>query len=157
MEQAQQAAEEYVASLGYSDLRIAELIEFAQDYYAVVKENMGRGAMELLVDKATGAVGPDYGPNMVWNARYGMMGASASDRMTISAADALQIAQRWLDAYRPGQTPEPEPNAFYGYYTVYTLKDGQISGMLSVQGSTGQVWYHSWHGAFVQRAGASQK
>jgi hypothetical protein len=30
------------------------------------------------------------------------------------------------------------------------LKDGQIEEMLSVNGSTGQVWYHTWHGRFIQ-------
>ena len=29
------------------------------------------------------------------------------------------------------------------------LKDGQVEGMLSVNGSTGAVWYHNWHGAFI--------
>ncbi len=27
---------------------------------------------------------------------------------------------------------------------------GVISGMLSVHGEHGQVWYHTWHGDFVQ-------
>jgi len=30
------------------------------------------------------------------------------------------------------------------------LKDGKIYGMLSVNGYTGDVWYHSWHGYFIQ-------
>jgi hypothetical protein len=25
-----------------------------------------------------------------------------------------------------------------------------VAGMLSVNGYTGQIWYHTWHGAFVQ-------
>jgi hypothetical protein len=39
---------------------------------------------------------------------------------------------------------------FYGYYTVHTFKDSQIEGMLSVHGTSGQVWYHTWHGEFIQ-------
>ena len=35
----------------------------------------------------------------------------------------------------------------------YFLKDGEIEGMLSVHGSSGDVWYHSWHGDFVAMAG----
>jgi len=154
IQQAKEAVENYVARLGYSNLRVGEVIEFAQSYYAIVKESdTGIGAMELLVDKGSGFVGLEYGPNAMWNARYGMMGGSASGKMTISSQEALKIAERWLDTYRPGQAPEPEPDAFYGYYTIRTLKDGQISGMLSVQGSSGQVWYHNWHGAFVERIG----
>src|SRR5689334_2041281 len=35
-------------------------------------------------------------------------------------------------------------------YTVDFQKDGRLAGMLSVNGSTGAVWFHSWHGATVQ-------
>jgi len=41
------------------------------------------------------------------------------------------------------------PDSFPGYYTLHITKDGQISGMLSVNAFTGQVWYHTWHGTFV--------
>jgi hypothetical protein len=30
------------------------------------------------------------------------------------------------------------------------LEDGDIQGMLSVHSATGQVWYHTWHGGFIQ-------
>jgi hypothetical protein len=156
IQQAKEAAERYVASLGYNNLRVAEVMEYSQNYYALVQESdAGTGAMELLIDKSSGAVGPEYGPNMMWNAKYGMhrggmMGGRTSAAMTITPAEARQIAQRWLDTYRPGATPEQETDTFYGYYTVHTLKDGKISGMLSVNGSSGQVWYHTWHGNFVQ-------
>jgi hypothetical protein len=160
IQQAKEAAERYVASLGYSNLRVAEVMEFSQNYYALVQESdTGIGAMELLIDKGSGAVGPEYGPNMMWNAKYGMhrggmmggmMGGRTSGAMTITPAEARQIAQRWLDTYRPGATPEAQPDAFYGYYTIHTLKDGKINGMLSVNGSDGQVWYHTWHGDFLQ-------
>jgi len=69
---------------------------------------------------------------------------------TLSPQEAVDIAQRWLDAYRPGFTAEEHADPFYGYYTLHTLQDGRIAGMLSVHGNTGQVWYHTWHGAFVQ-------
>jgi ActR/RegA family two-component response regulator len=34
-------------------------------------------------------------------------------------------------------------------YTLHFLDDGEIEGMLSVHGNSGDVWYHSWHGGFV--------
>jgi hypothetical protein len=67
--------------------------------------------------------------------------------MTVSAAQARAMAQRWLDQHQPGSTTEM-PDRFYGYYTVHTLKNGKITGMLSVNGYSGQMWYHTWHGAF---------
>jgi hypothetical protein len=32
---------------------------------------------------------------------------------------------------------------------LHFLNDGQIEGMLSVHGSSGDVWPHTWHGDFV--------
>jgi len=157
LQDAQSAVQAYVKSLGYDDLEIAELMEFEYNFYAIVREHdTGIGAMELLVDKSTAVVGPEMGPNMMWNARYGMhrrggtMGGQASETNSLTEGEALESAQRWLDTYRPGVTTEEHADPFYGYYTIHTMIDGEIEGMLSVHGSTGQVWYHSWHGDFVQ-------
>ena len=107
---------------------------------------------------------PEPGPNMMWNTKYspmanGMMGYGyrygygygyqASSTMTISMSQAEQYAQAYLNAnYQNAKTKVA--TQFYGYYTVDFTVNGQIAGMLSVNGYTGQVWYHSWHGAFVQ-------
>ena len=74
--------------------------------------------------------------------------------MTVSKDRAGQIAQGWLDANQSGAKIE-EPDTFYGYYTLHFTKDGKVAGMLSVNGYSGQVWYHTWHGAFVQEKQAS--
>ena len=76
---------------------------------------------------------------------------STGEEMPISLDEAVGIAQAYLDQAMPGAVADPEVAAFYGYYTVYVLKDGQITGMLSVNGFTGQVWPHSWHGEFLGR------
>ncbi|MCX7855793.1 MAG: hypothetical protein N2556_07460 [Anaerolineae bacterium] len=153
LDNARWAVEQYLAGSGLSNLEIAELMEFEHNFYAIVRErDTGIGAMELLVDKWTGVVGPEMGPNMMWNSKYGMrtrmMGGSVITN-TISSEEALRIARRWLDTYRPGEVTE-DADPFYGYYTIHTQKDGQIVGMLSVHGATGQVWYHTWHGRFIQ-------
>ena len=158
IDEAHEAVERYVETLGYHDLAIAEVMEFEHNFYAIVEEaDTGIGAMELLVDKTTGNVGPEQGPNMMWNARYGMhargekgMMGGTSGVNTIKPEEALVIAQRWLDANRRGATVEEHVDPFYGYYTIHTVKDAEIEGMLSVHGTTGQVWYHTWHGDFVQ-------
>jgi hypothetical protein len=157
IQDAQEAVEAYVEGLGYADLEISELMEFENNFYAIVREHdTGIGAMEILVHKTTGAVGPERGPNMMWNARYGMhrrggmMGGQTSETNSLSEVQAIENGQRWLDANRSGFVVEEHADPFYGYYTIHTLKDGEIEGMLSVHGTTGQVWYHSWHGDFVQ-------
>jgi heat shock protein HslJ len=67
---------------------------------------------------------------------------------SVSPDQAQQIAQQWLDQHQSGSTTETA-DAFPGYYTLHIAKDGTLTGMLSVNAYTGQVWYHSWHGAFV--------
>ena len=41
---------------------------------------------------------------------------------------------------------------FYGYYTLDFSKDGKIVGMLSVNGYSGQIFLHTWHGTFIEEA-----
>jgi len=155
LEDAEAAVERYLDGLNSTGLQVTEVMEFDRNFYAIVAEvDTGIGAMELLVDPRSGAVGPEPGPNMMWNAQYGMMGrggmmnGSATDEMTLSPEEAEDLAQRWLDVNMPGRTAG-EPDPFYGYYTLHFLNDGEIEGMLSVHGGTGDVWYHSWHGDFV--------
>jgi hypothetical protein len=152
--------ERYVASYGSSDLIVDEVMEFDLNFYAIVKEKSTNiGAFEVLVDKWSGAVRPEPGPNMMWNARYGMMRgqgmmgrgyARTNGTMQYSPEQARSVAQSWLDQNLPGvEARSDDVDAFYGYYTLHVWKDGQIVGMLSVHGESGQVWYHSWHGTFV--------
>jgi hypothetical protein len=164
LEGAKTAVEQYLVRLGYDNLEVKEVMEFADNYYAIAAEtDTGTGAMELLADKNTGAVGPEPGPNMMWNAKYGMMGRGgmgmmgrwATGEMTLSPEEAGAAAQRWLDANMPGRTAG-EADPFYGYYTFHFLKDGEIEGMLSVHGSSGEVWYHSWHGNFLAMIGEEE-
>ncbi|MDY7075633.1 MAG: hypothetical protein SXV54_01785 [Chloroflexota bacterium] len=154
---AHKTVEQYVASLGYANLEVAEVMEFERNFYAIVQDSgTGIGAMELLIDRWTGAVGPEMGPNMMWNGRYGMHGRGmgmkgrSSESNALSPEEALESAQRWLNTYRSGVTVEEHADPFYGYYTIHTLENGEIEGMLSVHGTTGQVWYHTWHGKFIQ-------
>jgi len=161
IEQARNAVERYLSARGYGNLRIREVMEFERNFYAIAEEpDTGIGAMELLVDRWTGLVGPEMGPNMMWNARYGMMGGRGmgmmgyrTGEMRVEPEEATEIAQRWLDANQAGAETEEHADAFYEYYTIHTVRDGEISGMLSVHGSTGQVWYHSWHGPFIRMIG----
>jgi hypothetical protein len=155
IQEAESAVERYIENWD-ADLEVAEVMEFEENYYAIVQEHdSGIGAMELLVDKTTGIVGPEMGPNMMWNAKYGMhrrggMMDQSVGPNSISEEEAIEIAQRWLHENRLGVTSEGRADPFYGYYTIHTLLDGRIEGMLSVHGTTGQVWYHTWHGAFIQ-------
>jgi hypothetical protein len=159
LDQAVSSAKQSLASFNNSDLALVEVMEFSNQFYGEVKEkSTGIHAFEFLVDKYTGAVSPEYGPNMMWNTKYSPMGwmrggfwfSASPAQNSVTPAQAKQNAQQFLDSYLPGTTVADEVDAFYGYYTIHTLRDGKIVGMLSVNGSTGAVWYHTWHGTFVQ-------
>ena len=162
MDKAQQSVQSFLDRTGNGDLHIDELMEFDQNFYALIKEkSTGIGAFELLVNKSNGTVGLEPGPNMMWNTKYSMMGGggmmgggpfrvvTANGAMSVSTSQASQTAQAWLDRRFSGDSTGT-PDAFYGYYTFHFEKNGQIAGMLSVNGYSGQVWYHTWHGSFIQ-------
>ena len=93
----------------------------------------------------------------MWNTKYGMMRGgilggifgTPTAAMPVSADQAKADAQQYLNAYYPGTTAE-EVFAFYGYYHVMVQLNGNDYGMMSVNGYTGQGWYHTWHGTFIQ-------
>ncbi len=68
--------------------------------------------------------------------------------MPIDSESGVMLAQDWLNRNFFGKRVE-EITVFYGYYTLDFSEKEQIFGMLSVDGYSGDVWYHSWHGDFV--------
>jgi hypothetical protein len=188
LDDARAAFEQAVEGYGNPNLEVAEVMEFSNNFYAEIKEkDTGIGAMELLINRPGSRVYPEPGPNMMWNAKYGMMSGSGgyggmmgpngrgmmgpggrgmmrgfssappqnsrgniADRMPVSSDRAREIADAYLSHVSPGTRAE-EPTRFYGYYTIDTQKDGKTSGMLSVNGYSGEVWYHSWHGPFIAK------
>lgn len=150
-------AQNYVASTGNTNLAVSQVEEYTSNFYVIVKEkDTGIGAFELLIDKYTGVVSPERGPNMMWNIKYGMhngmMGwltQTPTTEATVTAEQAKANAQQYLNTYYAGTTAG-NAQAFYGYYHVEVLSSGNVYGMLSVNSYTGQVWYHTWHGTFLQ-------
>lgn len=169
VDQAKQSVEGYLKNLNNPDLELKEIMIFNNNAYArIVEKSTSIGAMELLVDPTTLSVYPEYGPNMMWNQKYGhmsgyrmmggagMMGgyftnsSSASSEMAVTTEQALQLAQQYLDKQYPGYKTAPDADPFYGYYTIDIMKDNQPVGMLSVNGYSGQIFLHTWHGTFIE-------
>jgi hypothetical protein len=149
-------AERYVTSLNNLDLAVGEIMEFEQNFYIIYYEKTtGIGAFEMLIDKITGRIFPEYGPNMMWNIKYGHGGVMGGLRqqplgeMPINQDQATSLAQEFLEYVYPG-TVADDPHPFYGYYTYHVVKDGDVYGMLSVNGYNGEVWHHNWHGTYIQ-------
>lgn len=128
-------------------------MEFTNHFYVEVKErSTDLSALEVLIDRHTGVVHPEPGPNMMCNTKYGhisgwghmggMMGSYSfkepAAQMSISSNRAKVYAQEFLDNSMPEVTVIDEVDTFYGYYTIHTVRDGQVYGMLSVNGYTGR-------------------
>ncbi len=159
LDQAIKQAQDYVATYNNADLKLVEVEEYAYNFYGVVQEkSTGINAFQILIDKYNGGVHPEMGPNMMWNTKYSpmsqMMGGygfqAPTGKMTVTVEQARANAKDFLQKNLPGTALEDATDTFYGYYNLDVLKDGKTYGMLSVNGYTGAVWYHTWHGDFVQ-------
>ncbi len=170
-------AQNYVTQLGNSNLSVSEVDEYSQCFYAqVIEKNTGAGAFELTINNTTGAVAAEQGAMMEWNTKYGinstgmmgylttgtsggMMGTGGmmtwlrgtpTAIMAVTMDQAKTTTQQYLNTSYPGTTVG-QVTTFYGYYTMQVLKGGNIYGMLTVNGQTGQVLYCTWLGTFMQR------
>lgn len=160
-------ANAYLSTWGANPtLKLGEVMEFTQNFYAqAIESSTGRAAFEFLIDPTNGAVWPEPGPNMMWNLRYGMMnnhmgiytnGTDRGENMKVSPDKAREYAQAFLDRTQPNTKISDDATAFYGYYTLDFSREGKVVGMLSVNGYTGEVWLHTWHGDFVKETSSSQ-
>ncbi len=149
---AEAIAEQYLASINNPDLEIDEFEEYSHNFYvSLIERSTGRGAIEIIIDRYGGSFQPEP-QSMMWNSKYGMMGNSQTAEMTVTSEQALKTAQDFLDIVYPG-TEADEIVSFYGYHTIMTTLEGEHYGMLSVNGFSGDVWYHTWHGMFLSGAG----
>jgi hypothetical protein len=95
---------------------------------------------------------------MMDGANNGMMGgafnfgtADSPAELTVTPEQAVETAQSYLDTNfaTAGLTADDHADPFYGYYTLHVNRDGETVGMLSVNGFTGTVWPHTWHGQLL--------
>jgi hypothetical protein len=161
-DEARRRAQGFVGRYG-SQVKIRDFMVFAENYYVqVVDAATGAGLAEVLVDRYTGVVRPEPGPDMLWNIRFGMQGGEygnsmmravnqgrpvASTPVRYTKVAAQKLADTFLAEYLPGgKVLEGLP--FPGYYT-FDYGRTAIEGMLSVNAFTGEVWVHGWHGVYL--------
>ena len=121
-------------------LEAGEVMQFTNGFYVELKDANGNPTTEVLVDPASGAVQTEYGPAMMWNTGTRTGG--------LTEPQAREAAAAWLGSNRSGEGVK-SISAYPGYFTLDTAAGGKMVGMLSVNATTGAVWYHTWHGAFV--------
>jgi len=158
IETAKTIAQNYVTSIGNPNLVVKQVEEYTNNFYVQVNDkSTGNGAFELLINKYTGSIYPEMGPSMMWNTQYGMMRSGVlggifgtpTTTMPVTSTQATTDAQQYLTTYLPGTTTG-DVTTFTGYYTIEIVNGTTPYGMLSVNGYSGQTWYHTWHGTFIQ-------
>jgi hypothetical protein len=165
----------WLASHGFKGFKVAEVMAFTNNDYVAVHDQAGMPAFELLTDLNTNWL-MEEPPSMMWNSRYGVMSdfgnrvgpmmggwmgsggwnswsGRGSGKIATTAA-ALTVANRWLARAHPGERVAGDAGGtamgkFPGYYSFDTTFKGKTYGMLSVNATTGAVWYHGWHGTFL--------
>lgn len=208
-----QNVEHYISNYN-EDLMIGDIFiyEDTDYYFSIMEKGTSKGAMELLVNPYTGTVYQEFGPNMMWNLKYGMMGTgnmmglgnssyfgnmmgngnssnfgtmmglgnnsyagnmmgfsnrwanmqsygfsnnlldekNLSTDSTLTLEEAKVLAEKYIASnYSSEYSIENDAHAFYGYYTFHLDKNDSAAGMLSVNGLTGAVWFHTWHGTII--------
>jgi hypothetical protein len=174
-------AQNYLNQTGYSNLEVKTVQEYTNTYYVqIFEKDTGTGAFELAVDKYTGAVVPMQGPTMMWDTKYGVVGANGmmgysatgysgyggmmgsgglmnwlrgtpTAAMPISLTQAQTNAQQYLDTNYPGTTVGAA-TTYYGYYTMQVMdSNGNVVGVVGVNGATGQVMDYTWCGNFMRQ------
>ena len=132
-------------------LHPGEVMWFDNGFYVELKDEAGKPSTEVTVDPRTGAVTTEPGPAMMWNTRTGMNSRGQGANAAAGAVDATKAratATAWLAANRAGTTIA-SMDAYPGYFTIDLKRNGVVRGMMSVSSSSGALWYHTWHGAFI--------
>ena len=147
---ARDRVEQWLGSVGFAGFRVSEVMAFSTNDYVAINNKNGKPAFELLMAPNRSWL-MEEPPSMMWGG--GMMGSpsnwySRGTGKVTSLNRAAEVADTWLAKARPGEKAETDGRAFPGYYTFDTTRKGKTAGMLSVNASTGAVWYHGWHGTF---------
>lgn len=89
-----------------------------------------------------------WGHGMMGGYGWGQRGSEATaPAPRFDQAQARSTASTFLAKYAPGANVLGG-QAFDGYYT-FDYGAGSVQGMLSVNAFTGEVWSHTWHGAYL--------
>ena len=120
-------------------------------YSGLNHSNMMNGHGMMSGSGMMGGMMGSYSGNMMsgWDSTILL---NITTEMTVTSEQAVQYAQDYLDINYAGAIAADDPTQFYGYYTLDFSKDGKIIGMLSVNGYSGQIFLHTWHGIFIEEA-----
>ena len=130
-------------------LKIGDIFVYddSETYFIVLEKETDKGAMELLVDPYSGNVYPEYGPNMMWNLKYGMMYGNYSGSVEGATTEANPLYNNAYGCLNGNFTGQPgmmyggrgyvgQPDMMYGG-RGYAGQLGMMNGGRGYIGQTG--------------------
>ena len=164
IEQVEERVKDYLRDLNDSNIQVEEIIEFDNRFYVRFSEkDTGINAFAALVNPYSGRMYAWHHADKFWNTKY--KGESyrlstgepqpidwPSGPMTITEGQALSNAEEVIlgsGAVEDGEVGSVQ--SFYGYYTIPILRQGDVVGLVNINGYTGAVCYESCHGSVVDR------
>ncbi len=162
MDQVEERVKDYLRDLNDSNIQVEEIIEFANRFYVRFSEkDTGINAFAALINPFTGRMYAWHHADKFWNTKY--KGESyrlstgepqpidwPSGPMTITEGQALSnAAEAILGPRGIADADVGSAQPFYGYYTIPILRQGNVIGLVNVNGYTGTVCYESCHGSVL--------
>ncbi len=131
---------------GWDWLTVDEVHIFPAFYEVEFNDRAGFKGPEVYVNRSSGDVGPEMGPNMMWDSQYGMMGATCATPRAESDARALAAKATSL-ALGDGEQ-------HHGYWEFELKKGGSVVNQINVQDCTGavineQMWQPDVQGTYA--------
>ena len=132
-----QAAIGAVKHQGWDWLTLDEVHIFPAFYEVELNDRGGFKGPELYVNRATSDAGPEMGPNMMWDTRYGMMGATCNQ--------ALSEAQARARATPPAGLSLGDGERHHGYWEFQLKRGSQVVNQVNVANcGSGVIFEAAW-------------
>ena len=108
---------------GWTWLTLDEVHIFPAFYEVEFNDRHGLKGPEIYVSRSSGAVGPEMGPNMMWDSQYGM-GPACSSGLTEDQARALITS--------PGGLSIGDGEHHHGYWEFELTRGGAAANQINV-------------------------
>jgi hypothetical protein len=119
-----------VRAKGWSWLSVDEVHIFPSFYEVEFNDRDGYKGPEVYVNRNSGAVGPEMGPNMMWDSTYGMGGACSA---TLPEAQARQSARSGTSLALG------DAERHHGYWEFELKRGDRVVNQINVQDCTHQI------------------
>lgn len=134
-EQATASALEAVRVRGWTQLSIDEVHIFPGFYEVEFNDTSGFKGPEVYVNRDSGAIGPEMGPNLIWDTRYGSGVGTCNAQL--DEATARSIASSYLRGLNGSSEIQlGDSERHHGYWEFELMRNGQAINQVNVNDCT---------------------